>query len=197
MSLLTLIPKSEARRKVLEKRRTVTPEETLLKTERIISRLSQMDEFIYAKKIHIYVSDRPGEPDTRKIIDFAAGWGKQVMLPRFHKESRTFRQGQFTGWDNLVQNSDGYWEPAVASEEDLPDVDLVIVPAVAISISGQRVGRGGGHYDRLLRSTFAPKLVTAFEFQVFDYIENDQHDVRIDKIVTELRVINTRESNGK
>lgn len=194
MALLTLIPKSEARKKVLEKRRSVTPAEASLKTERIIARLKQADEFTYAKKIHIYVSNRPGEVDTRKIIDFAVGWGKEVFLPKFQKENGTFRRAQFTGWENLVQNSDGYWEPVLFSGEDLADIDLFIVPAVAISKSGQRVGQGGGHYDRLLKNTFVPKLVVAFEFQVFDYIESDLHDVRIDKIITELRVINTRES---
>ncbi|MGE5429521.1 MAG: 5-formyltetrahydrofolate cyclo-ligase [Syntrophomonadaceae bacterium] len=194
MALLTLIPKSEARKKVLEKRRSVTPAEASLKTERIIARLKQADEFTYAKKIHIYVSNRPGEVDTRKIIDFAVGWGKEVFLPKFQKENGTFRRAQFTGWENLVQNSDGYWEPVLFSGEDLTDIDLFIVPAVAISKSGQRVGQGGGHYDRLLKNTFVPKLVVAFEFQVFDYIESDLHDVRIDKIITELRVINTRES---
>lgn len=196
MALLTLIPKSEARKKVLEKRRIITPAEAAFKTERILGRLKQTDEFTSAKKIHIYVSSRPGEVDTRKIIDFALGWGKEIILPKFNKESKTFRRAEFRSWEELVQNPEGYWEPSLASGEDLSDIDLFIVPAVAISRSGQRVGQGGGHYDRLLSKTFAPKLVAAFEFQVFDYIENNPHDVRIDKIITELRVINTRE-NGK
>ncbi|MCU7493343.1 MAG: 5-formyltetrahydrofolate cyclo-ligase [Bacteroidota bacterium] len=196
MALLTLIPKSEARKKVLEKRRLLTPAEASLKTERIIAHLKNTDEFNYAKKLHIYISTRPGEVDTRKIIDFAFGRGKEVFLPKFHKENGTFRRAQFTGWGDLIQNSDGYWEPGISAGEDLSDIDLFIVPAIAISKSGQRVGQGGGHYDRLLKKTFAPKMVAAFEFQVFDYIESDLHDVRIDKIVTELRVINTRE-NGK
>ncbi|MCU7495618.1 MAG: 5-formyltetrahydrofolate cyclo-ligase [Ignavibacteria bacterium] len=194
MPLFTLIPKSEARKKVLEIRHNLSPAEISLRTERIIGRLQNTDEFNYAKKVHIYISGRPGEVDTRKIIDLAIGRGKEVVIPKFNKESKSFRRGQFTGWNEVEQNSEGYWEPRISSGEELDDIDLFIVPAVAISRSGQRVGRGGGHYDRLLSKTFAPKLVTAFEFQVFDYIESDPHDVRIDKIVTELRIINTRES---
>ncbi|MGE5680795.1 MAG: 5-formyltetrahydrofolate cyclo-ligase, partial [Bacillota bacterium] len=55
--------------------------------------------------------------------------------------------------------------------------------------------QGGGHYDRLLKKAYAPKYVLAFEFQIFDNIETDLHDVRVDKIITERRVINTRTSN--
>jgi 5-formyltetrahydrofolate cyclo-ligase len=97
------------------------------------------------------------------------------------------------GWEYLIKNSEGYLEPHVGIDEDLSDIDLVIVPALAISIHGQRVGYGGGYYDKLLRKTFATKITLAFEFQLFDYIESNFHDTRVDKIVTERRVINTRE----
>ncbi|MGE5400974.1 MAG: 5-formyltetrahydrofolate cyclo-ligase [Ignavibacteriales bacterium] len=194
MKLQTLIPKSEARKTVLEKRKNITPAEVNLRTDKIIQRLAILDDFVYAKKIHLYISNRSGEVDTRRIINFALGWRKQIILPKFNKETRTFRRFQFTGWDELVKNQDGYLEPRMSADEDLSDIDLIFVPAVAISKLGQRVGQGGGHYDRLLRNTFAPKYVVAFEFQVFDNIETDIHDIRVDKIITELRTINTRDA---
>lgn len=191
----TLIAKSEARKSVLERRRLITAEDVTIKTLKIIQRLSSTDDFVYAKKIHTYISNKPGEADTRKLIELAVSWGKQVILPKFFKEQKTFRRFQFTGWDDIEKNSDGYYEPKISTDEDLSDIDLFIVPAVAISCFGQRVGQGGGHYDRLLKKAYAPKYVLAFEFQIFDNIETDLHDVRVDKIITERRVINTRNSN--
>jgi len=55
------------------------------------------------------------------------------------------------------------------------------------------VGYGGGYYDKMLKNIRAPKIALAFEFQVFENIETDVHDVRIDRIVTERRIINSRE----
>lgn len=190
----TLITKSEARKKVLERRLSITAEDVAQKTANIIQRLSTLDDFAYAKKIHIYISNKPGEVDTKKVIDFAAGWGKQVIIPKFYKELKTFRRAQFTDWDSIVKNQDGYYEPVHGSDEDLSDIDLIIVPAVAISTVGQRVGQGGGHYDRMLKSIYAPKYVLAFEIQLFDNIETDMHDIRMDKVITERRIIDTRKN---
>jgi len=65
---------------------------------------------------------------------------------------------------------------------------------MAVSLKGQRVGYGGGYYDKILRNTHASKIVPVFEFQIFENIETDAGDIRIDKIVTERRIINTRET---
>lgn len=195
MRLKTLIPKSEARRLVIQRRAELPEAEIRSKTVSIIERLSNTDEFVNAKRIHCYVSSRQGEVDTRLLINYINGWGKSVILPKLHKPTKSFHRFSFMGWDQLVKNSEGYWEPAVGLNESMEDIDLVIVPCVAVSIHGMRVGYGGGYYDKLLKNTYAPKFVIAFELQVFDYIENDPRNVRVDKIITERRIINTRAGN--
>lgn len=189
----TLIPKSEARRQVVQRRTEFTDLELTQKTQSIIRRLSKMDDFVYAKTIHCYVASRPGEVDTRRLIEYMDGWGKTIVIPKLNKATKTFHRFNFMGWEYLIRNNEGYLEPHVGIDEDLSDVDLIIVPVLATSIHGLRVGYGGGYYDKLLKKTFAPKIALAFEFQIFDYIESDFHDVRVDKIVTERRVIDTRE----
>ncbi len=195
MRLKTLIPKSEARRVVVQRRSEILPAEIKSKTDKMIELLSGRDDFIHAENICCYVNSRPGEVDTRSLIDFMDGWGKSIVLPKLHKPTKTFRRAHFAGWDFLVRNSEGYLEPKMGVDEDMSDIDLYIVPALAVSKFGQRVGYGGGYYDKLLRDTLAPKYVLAFEFQVFDYIESGIHDIRIDYIITERRVINTRENS--
>lgn len=192
MKLKTLIPKSEARKIVIKRRNEFTSADLKSKTEIIFNRFTATDDFINAKKILIYISTRPGEIDTRKFVNYMEEYGKQIIVPKLNKKTGKFLRANFISWDHMVKNSDGYLEPIVGIDEDLSDIDLIIVPAIAVSVLGQRVGHGGGYYDKLLKKTFANKIVLAFEFQVFEYIESNIHDVRIDKIITELRIINTR-----
>ncbi|MBU2491993.1 MAG: 5-formyltetrahydrofolate cyclo-ligase [Bacteroidetes bacterium] len=196
MKLKTLIPKSEVRRQVVQRRTEIPQSEIRNKTKLIIDKLSSTDEFVYAKNIYCYINSRPGEVDTRSLITYMEGWGKTIILPKLNKQSKSFRRSYFLGWDNIIKNNEGYWEPTVGADDDMSDVDLIIVPALAVSKYGQRVGYGGGYYDKLLKQTFAPKVVLAFEFQVFDYIESSVHDIRIDKIITERRIIDTRKNRS-
>ncbi len=189
----TLIPKSEVRKLVVQRKSELSDYEIKSKTDKIIERLAQQDDFVHAKTVYCYISGRSGEVNTRKLIDYIEGWGKSIIIPKLNKAARKFHRFQFMGWDDIIRNSEGYYEPRVGLDEDTSDIDLMITPALAVSEVGQRVGYGGGYYDKLLRKTYAPKYVLAFEFQVFANIETDIHDVRIDKIITERRAIDTRE----
>jgi 5-formyltetrahydrofolate cyclo-ligase len=66
---------------------------------------------------------------------------------------------------------------------------LVIVPGIAFDLRGHRIGYGNGYYDRLLKRIHAPSIGLAFDEQVVDFIPNKFHDVAVDKVVTEKRVI--------
>lgn len=187
------IPKYDARKLVLDRRKELTGGEIRDKSNRIFERLIEGDDFVYAKKILTYVSSHQGEVDTKKFIDFAIGCNKSIFLPKFYSQQKKIRRFHFTEWRDLVKNEDGFLEPKIGLDEDMSDIDMLIVPCVAVSMGGQRVGHGGGYYDSMLRKTYAPKYVLAFEFQIFNEIERNYHDIRIDKIITERRVIDTHE----
>ncbi len=180
---------------MVERRREINPSDIRIITKRIFERLSMLDEYVSAKKIHSYISTKSGEVDTRYFIDYMSSSGKIIVIPKLNKHSKTFQHASFAGWDGIVRSSDGYFEPTKGFDDDLNGIDLIIVPAMAVSILGQRVGYGGGFYDRLLKNIRAVKVVPAFEFQVFDNIETDPHDIRVDKIITERRIINTRKQS--
>lgn len=196
MRLKTLIPKSEARKLAIQRKSEISPEELKKQSNKVIERFCVTDDFIRAKTVHCYLPSRPGEFDTRRLIDIMDSNGKTIVIPKMNQISRTLQRSYFTGWENLAKNSEGYLEPRTGINEENNDIDLFIVPALAISVVGQRVGYGGGFYDKMLKNTYAPKAVLAFEFQLFDAIEYTPQDVRIDRIITERRIINTRESFG-
>jgi len=195
LNLKQPIPKAEARKLITDRRKEISKGEIAEKSKIIIDRLIQIDDFVYAKKILAYVSTVPGEIDTRALVNHADGIGKSIFLPKLYKPLKSFRRFHFTGWNDLVVNDEGFLEPKLGFDEDMTDLDLIIIPCVAVSVVGQRLGYGGGYYDKLLRKTYAPKYVLAFEFQLFNDIEINHHDVRVDKIITEKRIIDTREKS--
>ncbi len=186
------IPKLEARKSVEFRKKEISPGEFKAKSLKIMDRLSELDDFIYAEKIFAYLTSNYGDIDMKKIINLADGRGKSVFLPKFNKASKSLQRFQFTKYDELVKNEIGFYEPRIGIDEDMSDIDLILVPCIAVSFLGQRVGYGTGYYDKLLRKTYSPKYVLAFEFQVFHAIETEHFDVRVDKIITERRVIDTR-----
>src|SRR5690606_12589692 len=81
-------------------------------------------------------------------------------------------------------------EKQVAVEE----LDLVMVPGVAFDPRGGRMGHGKGYYDKLLQNARpdCPLVALAFECQIFDEVPSGGHDLFMDKVVTERRVIEGR-----
>lgn len=195
MKLKTLIPKSEARKIVVTRRIELSDSEVNSKSESITNKILNNEDVINATNIFCYINSRPGEVSTRKLIDTLYSMGKSIVLPKLNKKTKSFNRFNFLGWDKIEKNNEGYWEPMLGIDEDLSDIDVIILPALAISVKGYRVGYGGGYYDKLLKHNQSPKFVPAFEFQIFDYIENSVHDIRVDKIFTERRVIDTREES--
>jgi 5-formyltetrahydrofolate cyclo-ligase len=84
-------------------------------------------------------------------------------------------------------------EPSVSEERltGTDDIDLVIIPGAAFDVSGSRLGYGAGFYDRLLAGikNKIPVIAPAYEEQIVENIPSEPHDVMVDKIVTDRRVI--------
>ena len=187
------IPKAEAGRIVRESAAEITETELKKKSALIIERLINSDDFNFAQKIFAYFSSSVLVVNTKSLINLAQGQGKSVFLPKQNHQGKLPRRFQFTSYDDLVSNNLDLFEPKIGIEEDLSDIDLIIVPCIAVSFFGERTGFERMNYNSLLRNSFAPKIVPAFEFQVFNRIEYEREDIRIDRIVTERRIINTRE----
>lgn len=81
----------------------------------------------------------------------------------------------------------GIEEPTGEIEVPAQDIDLIIVPARAFTRRGERLGRGGGFYDKYMSlSGFrAYKIGIAYSVQIFDSLPCDTHDIKVDEVVTE------------
>ncbi|WP_289703275.1 5-formyltetrahydrofolate cyclo-ligase [uncultured Muribaculum sp.] len=86
-------------------------------------------------------------------------------------------------------------EPTGDDIENIDNIELIIVPGIAYDNRGNRVGRGKGYYDRLLSRTKATKIGIGYDFQLVDEIDSEPHDITMDIVITDSRIINIKSRN--
>lgn len=159
----------------------------------ILARVMALPEYNAAKTVMFYIDVR-SEVRTRQALPLALESGKKIVVPYcvdgllelFHLESM----------DELEVGMYRILEPkaelrTVAEKRvDVEELDLILVPGVAFDRRGGRTGHGKGYYDKLLehRRPETPLVALAFECQLFPEIPMDDHDIFMDKVVTEETV---------
>jgi 5-formyltetrahydrofolate cyclo-ligase len=132
------------------------------------------------------------EVDLRRIDAAARAEGKAVYYPVLDTVEDGFRSGFALSADAAElapQNSRFHEPPRDAPRAARGDIELVVVPALAIALSGHRLGYGWGFYDSVLPDVRPPawSVVVAFDFQLLAELPVLAHDVACDWIVTDAR----------
>ena len=183
--------KSQLRSRML-KRRSVLPPATCLSWGRsILAQLLDFEPYRDASCLAIYVAIG-NEVETRSLIDHALSQGKPVFCPKLSALPEV-KFARLSRTSELVAGPTGAAEPV--GDSGLNDADCeslsVIVPGVAFDGRGNRLGRGGGWYDRALRQLENRGLFIglAYDFQVVDSLPTESWDMTVDYVVTETRII--------
>lgn len=157
---------------------------------KIAGRLFQDEDFKTAAVIGITVSKKP-EVDTYQIIRKAWELGKKVAVPKCHPKERSLSFRFLTEFSQLESVYYGLLEPieALTREVSTNQIDLLIVPGLAYTVEGYRLGFGGGYYDRYLTSFSGKTLSLAFDNQIIPNFPVEVHDMAISKIITNNRTI--------
>lgn len=131
------------------------------------------------------------EVETGGVIAALRDQGCEVLLPRMEREralsTRLFRSG-----DALIRGSYGIEEPSKHALQLPPQkIDVVLLPGLAFDRKGRRLGYGAGYYDRFLPRLRKDcvKIGLCFALQIFDEIPHEPHDVQVDYLVDENRII--------
>lgn len=142
--------RNELRRNIRAKRRALSPEQQKSAAVALLRQVRQRHDFIRARHIALYLPN-DGEIDPRPIIKLCWQLGKTVYLPILHPilHNRLW----FTPYDpgtRMVKNVYGIEEPKLipSSRRAAWSLDLVFLPLVAFDAQGNRMGMGGGYYDR-------------------------------------------------
>ena len=127
------------------------------------------------------------EPPTHPLLDALAGAGRTVLLPVVTPTG--VKWGRYEGWDALRRQR-GLLEPTGGTTDDLSGVELVFAPALAVDRSGNRLGRGGGYYDRALVGVSPGRIVAVvFADEVLDVVPVQAHDIRVGAALTPEGII--------
>ncbi|MEQ9453312.1 MAG: 5-formyltetrahydrofolate cyclo-ligase [Phycisphaeraceae bacterium] len=180
------IPKAQLRRNVRQTLAGLDPVARLDASAAIRRRLLELPELAEADTVFAYVSFQE-EVATHRLLDQLLEQGKTVAVPVVAGEELV--PHLLHDLDDLYPDRFGVPAPQTRVRLDV-EPDITLVPGLAFSPAGERLGRGGGYYDRFLAGhpdTLA--IGVAFEAQVLDTLptESTDHPVRI--LVTEKRVI--------
>lgn len=152
-------------------------------------RLLALDAYRKAASVMAYVSFG-GEFETSDFIADLLARGKQLVLPRVERGSRALRLFSVTNPEQQLEA--GVWgirQPRadLCQEVHSPEIAFVLVPGVAFTSRCERLGYGGGFYDRFIRGlTHRPALVAAaFGLQVVPELPMSETDQHVDRVITE------------
>jgi len=189
--------KASVRAEMRRLRQELAPADREERSRRITDRLWALEDFARARRILFYAAGS-GEVDTLPLLRRWVEEGRKPILPRVEGEALT--PVELDGLGDLGPGYQGLLEPIPGRGRVVPweAVEVVLVPGLAFDLEGNRVGRGGGHYDRTL-ARLGPKTCTiglAFDFQVVERLPVDARDVPVDLVVTEDRMIAGGETRG-
>lgn len=197
-----LMDKILLRQQILEKRKAMTATERMEKQDGIVSGLLSLPQMQRAQTVFLYLDFR-GEVSTDEILRWGWNQDKTMAIPVTVIEKKRLIPVAIRSFDEVRPGAYGIREPIVsANTEKDPEscaipaesIDVVIVPGVAFDPRGGRLGYGGGYYDRFLPKlrTDVVKIGLAFELQVVDQVPVEEHDIHLDFLVTEKRVIDCK-----
>jgi 5-formyltetrahydrofolate cyclo-ligase len=187
---------------LLKKRDHIKPELKKAKEAAIKKRLFALFDFKRAKSILFYASFR-SEVDTITCLQDALKLRKRISLPVVDTKNKKLKLFEIRDISELAPGYMGIPEPTVKKGREilLKDVDIAIIPGIGFDITGSRLGYGAGYYDRLLgHESQKEDLITvalAFEEQIVPKVPNEGHDVKVDKIITEKRIINCKTEGSR
>ena len=139
-----------------------------------------------AKVIFVYAS-KSDEVHTDRIITTALKEGKRVFVPKCIND-REMIAVEIRSLNELRKGFFRIREPESNEEADRNEIDVAIIPCVACTPDGTRLGHGAGYYDRYLSGSSFTKIALCYHGLLLNDIEADAHDIPMDYVVTEFAV---------
>jgi 5-formyltetrahydrofolate cyclo-ligase len=186
----------DIRKTIRSKRRALTTAQQQSAAENLAALISQKTFFLRAKRIGIYLAN-DGEIDPSILMKIALQANKACFLPIIHPlQFNRLYFGQYQNGDQLKANRFGILEPQINKTNIVPvwSLDLIFMPLVGFDRSGNRIGMGGGFYDRTLANYASqprkPKLIgLAHGCQEVNSISQQSWDIPLDQIITDQEII--------
>lgn len=152
----------------------------------ILKNLQKIPEFSCANTIFSYVNTQT-EVITLDVNQYILNKKKTLALPKVYGKSMEFHK-VFNLENDLISGSFNILEP-LYNLPKIYDFDVILVPAVAYSMGGYRLGYGAGFYDKYLENKKGVFIGICFDVQIFNEIPKDEFDIKMDFLVTDTQII--------
>lgn len=180
--------KSALRRQILDARHRTAPEVHHAIDAGIFRQLTTLESWRKARTIFLYCSTAE-EVGTAQLMEDALQQGKRVCVPLCTEKKGEMYACEIQSVSQLAPGHFGIPEPPGNAPRVPPQsIDLCIVPCLAADPFGNRLGYGGGYYDRFLAQTTAETIVLCPENCFLSQLPAEPHDRRCNRIVTERQV---------
>lgn len=180
--------KAAARKAVKEKVKALPEEYMRAADAEIAGKIMSLPEYKNAQTVFCFVS-MPGETDTEPVINDALRTGKTVCVPKCSDEPGIMHCFEIKSYDDLASGKFGIREPKDGCRPvPLGEIDFAVVPCCAAGRKGQRLGFGGGYYDRYLEHAAFPGALICREKIMLDDVPEDEHDLRFSIVVSEEKI---------
>lgn len=159
----------------------------------IFDKLINSEAYKNSNKIFTYISFG-NEVDTKEFIKYALNDGKEIYVPKTNKVSKEMIAIRIYSLDNMIEDNWGILEPKDIDKKNIcENFDLIIIPGLAFDRRGNRIGYGGGYYDKYFSKikNINNKLALAYDFQILDNIKSEIHDIKVDYIISNNETIIT------
>ena len=173
--------KKELRRTIRERKRAMTEEEIVQRSEKLGKLFVQSEAYKNAKTIYGYLPYNQ-EVRTVPMLEQALKDGKRVAVPKVYGDEM-----KFLYLEDLSLVEKGYAgipEPIADGPMADDDTALVLMPGLAFDPQGHRIGYGGGFYDKFLAAEpNHPTLALCYEFQMLPELHTEEHDIPVDTVL--------------
>ena len=173
--------KKALRREIREKKRAMSEVEIVRRSERLGELFVATEAYRNAKSVYGYLPYNQ-EVRTVPMLQKALSDGKRVAVPKVYGDTM-----RFVWLDDLskVEKSEmGIPEPVADEPVADDDTALVLMPGVAFTEKGDRMGYGGGYYDRFLAAEpNHPTVALCYEFQIVETLPTEEFDIPVDLVL--------------
>ena len=180
--------KNEIRKNIIKERNSLSNNFINEKSEIIINKLWEIINEKNLQNIMIFM-DMKNEVQVTKLINIYPN--KNFFIPKCFPKG-VMKINKYNK-DELVKHKFGYYESNSENYIHENILDLIIMPGVAFDENKNRIGFGGGYYDRFLlkfdKNKIPLTIAVCYDFQVIDYIPAENHDQKPDFIITEKRTL--------
>lgn len=174
--------KQEIRKQIRKQKEKYSPEQKKKKSQMIFKKIEELELFSSADIVMAYWS-MDDEVYTHDFIQKYLGQ-KRIILPVVKGDVLILKE--FKGITNMITGeSYGISEPDGEEFLEIQKIDIILVPGVAFDQTKNRLGRGKAYYDKLLKESNASKIGICFDFQMIDSVPVDEHDIKMDLVITD------------